>query len=130
MTPLSLTNNYQQTGSIVTEEKNAELMLVQILFALGDPIRLSIVKHLANDGPLPCKSLKIRCKAPASTITHHLGILKSVGLINSNKDGTTILQSLRYREMNEVFPGLIETILQIGDRLSEDRTYTLSQRAC
>lgn len=122
MTPLTFSQNIN--------EKNPESLLVSVLYALGDPIRLSIVRQLANYGDMACSDL--RCNISRSTLSHHLRILKESGLVECRKSGTSRIQSLRYRDVETMFPGLIETILQVTDRYipqaSRSLSYDSSQR--
>ncbi len=81
-----------------------------ILYALGDPIRLSIVKRLAAKGEQTCAALKL--PIPKSTLSHHLRVLREAGVIHCRKEGTQQINSLRREDLDDVFPKLLDTVLQ------------------
>ncbi len=62
--------------------------------ALGHPVRLAIAKGLRKK---QCNVMKIvkELRAPQSTISQHLGILKRAGVIKGMRDGTAICYQLR-----------------------------------
>ena len=89
------------------------LDLPQVLYALGDPTRLAIVRKLATGGCLSCGDV---CAAtprstPRSTMTHHLRILREAGIIHTTKQGQTHNNTLRTDDLNTRFPKLLATIL-------------------
>jgi DNA-binding transcriptional ArsR family regulator len=47
-----------------------------------------------------------------STLSHHLKVLREAGIILMRVDGTRKLTSLRRAELNEAYPGLLESILR------------------
>ncbi|PZP39798.1 MAG: transcriptional regulator [Pseudomonas fluorescens] len=83
--------------------------LAQVLHALGDATRLSIVKKIADSGPLSCGD--VCCETPRSTLTHHLRILREAGVIHTTKQGQTHHNALRADDLNLRFPNLLKTIL-------------------
>lgn len=93
-----------------------DVTLESVLFALADPVRLAIVRKLAN-GPCP-----LNCSAAApeglakSTQSHHYQVLREAGLIRSERRGTEVVNVLRLCELDSKFPGLIGTILTAAKR--------------
>lgn len=86
------------------------LELAQVLYALGDPVRLAIVRKLAEKGTLSCGDV---ChETPRSTLTHHLRILRESGLIATTKAGQTHHNTLRSADLEQRFPGLLPGILR------------------
>jgi DNA-binding transcriptional ArsR family regulator len=87
-----------------------------VLYALADPIRREMVVFLmAND--------KQNCAAccdvtPASTISFHTKVLRECGLIYSEKIGVSVINSVRYEELNARFPGLMDTILKFHESIA------------
>jgi DNA-binding transcriptional ArsR family regulator len=86
------------------------LELPQVLYALGDPTRLAIVRKLAGGGCLSCGD--VCAETPRSTLTHHLRILREAGIIHTSKQGQTHNNTLRVDDLNQRFPKLLPTILQ------------------
>jgi DNA-binding transcriptional ArsR family regulator len=91
----------------------ADLSLAGVLYALGDPVRLHIVQRLASEGELTCAAINIAIAK--STLSHHFKILRESGIITCRKQGTQHINSLRTAELNDRFPGLLDTILQAAD---------------
>jgi len=94
-----------------------ELKLESILYALADPVRLEIVRRLANgDCPLKCSAAAPQ-HLPKSTTSHHFQILREAGLVSSERRGTEVVNTLRLVEIEERFPGVVKTILQAAKPL-------------
>ena len=88
-----------------------DLKLESVLYALADPVRLEIVRRLANgDCPLNCSSAA-PAHLPKSTQSHHFQILREAGLICSERRGTEVVNTLRLDEIERKFPGVIGAIL-------------------
>jgi len=84
-----------------------------ILQALADPVRLAIVRQLAGcggSGELTCSAITL--PVTKSTASHHFRTLLEAGLIAERGDGTRKYLHLRRAELDERFPGLIESVLQ------------------
>ena len=89
----------------------ADLVLTDVLFALSDPMRLAIVRQLA-DGPLdelPCQD--VGGPAPKSTRSHHLKTLREAGVIRNVPSGRERRVSLRRGDLEARFPGLLAAVL-------------------
>ena len=87
-----------------------QLCLSTILNALGDPIRLQIMKNLANQGETTCASCNINL--PKSALSHHFKVLRESGLINVRIEGKQRFLSIRYDELEDRFPGLLNAIIK------------------
>ena len=96
--------------SIFTHPTPNEFDLPQVLYALGDPTRLAIVRKLAECEGMSCGD--VCCDTPRSTLTHHLKILRESGLIITEKQGQTHFNSLRKADLEKRFPGLLKNVLQ------------------
>lgn len=68
------------------------------LKALSDPSRLRIVSCL-RERPKNVSEISTEIDVSIVTVSHHLGILKSAGLVESDRDGRFII----YRLPTEVF---------------------------
>ena len=85
------------------------LRLESVLNALGDPVRLGIVRRLARDGECSCAALDGgRSK---STMSHHFRVLRQAGLVQTRGQGTTHLNSLCRATVDAAFPGLLDAVL-------------------
>jgi DNA-binding transcriptional ArsR family regulator len=92
-----------------------QITLSSVLYALGDPIRLAIVRQLAERGEQNCCDFGFAIAR--STMSHHFKILRESGVVLSRKSGTQHLNSLRQQELNERFPGLLTAVLQGANEL-------------
>lgn len=89
----------------------AEINLVRVLSAIGDPIRLSIVRTLSDNGGERAWS-DLEVPIAQSTLSHHLKVLRTAGVIQSRQEGTRCFVSLRKRDLNRRFPGLLSSVLR------------------
>jgi DNA-binding transcriptional ArsR family regulator len=88
-----------------------EIQLVDVLQALGDPIRLQIVRILDNaDGAIACHEIPI--PVSKSTGSHHLKVLREAGVVKAQVHGTRRYYTLRTDDLDARFPGLLESVLQ------------------
>jgi DNA-binding transcriptional ArsR family regulator len=87
-----------------------QIELAAVLHALSDPMRLRIVVALAMRDHRTCGSFNL--PVTKSTCTHHFRVLREAGVIRQRVDGTARLNSLRRDELDERFPGLLESVLR------------------
>jgi DNA-binding transcriptional ArsR family regulator len=85
---------------------------LQVLQALSDPVRLEIVRQLAgcNGGELGCSAVVV--PVSKSTASHHFKALLNAGVIAERGEGTRKFFQLRRVELDEQFPGLIDSVLR------------------
>jgi DNA-binding transcriptional ArsR family regulator len=99
----------------------AELTLTRVLTALGDPIRLGLVRALSDDKERGWGEL--RAPVAKSTLSHHLKVLRDAGITWTRQEGTRCFVRLRRDDLDTRFPGLLTTVLaaadadEIGDRV-------------
>jgi ArsR family transcriptional regulator len=67
---------------------------VMLLAALADPVRLSIVRQLAESGGVCACDFTECCSVSQPTISHHLRVLREAGVVTSQRRGTNIIYSL------------------------------------
>ncbi|MEU5299394.1 ArsR/SmtB family transcription factor [Streptomyces noursei] len=93
------------------------ITLQQVLEALVDPVRRSIVRQLhANHRDFSCGSFEL--PVSKSTATHHFHVLREAGLIRQYYAGTSRMNALRLEEFDRAFPGFLPALL--AQRDSED----------
>lgn len=84
-----------------------------VVQALADPVRLQIVRQLAGctaGNELTCGSVTL--PVSKSTATHHFKILEAAGIIGERSEGRCKFLHLRREELDEAFPGLLDSVLQ------------------
>lgn len=87
-----------------------DIELTSVLYALSDPIRLSIVTDLTKLGEQPCGNFDF--PVVKSTITHHIRTLRESGVLHVRKQGTQHFLTIRTEDLNTRFPGLLAVIVQ------------------
>lgn len=76
---------------------------------LGHPTRLGVFKRLvkAGEGGLPVGDLQKELEVPASTLSHHIAALVSVGLVKQVRKGRVLLCTAQYEVLNNIISCLI-----------------------
>jgi DNA-binding transcriptional ArsR family regulator len=83
--------------------------LPEVFHALGDPVRLSIVRQIYQNGEMPCGAFDT--DMPKSTLSHHFRVLRRSGILGSRAEGTSLMNFLLTDQINKRYPGLLEGIL-------------------
>lgn len=90
----------------------ADVHLVDVLRALADPIRLQIVRVLADGRPHPKSMTEWGVDIQKSTMAYHFKTLREAGVTRTIVSGRTHEIQLRREELDDRFPGLVEALLQ------------------
>jgi DNA-binding transcriptional ArsR family regulator len=87
-----------------------DVSLHTVMQALSDPCRIAIVRELleAKGRALACN--EVRLSISKATRSHHFEVLRAAGIIHTKTEGTRCLTSLRRKELDRHFPGLLELI--------------------
>ncbi|MFD7510270.1 ArsR/SmtB family transcription factor [Streptomyces sp. NPDC059853] len=104
-------------GRALEHPVRERIRLDQVLQALADPLRLSVLHKLAAAGPgaeLSCSDLDL--PVSKSTSTHHFRVLREAGLIQQVYRGTAKMNALRRDDLEVLFPGLLEAVLAAAAR--------------
>ncbi|KKB73488.1 MULTISPECIES: ArsR/SmtB family transcription factor [Bacillus] len=89
-----------------------DMKLTSVLHALSDPIRLEIVKALADTAEKTCGACT-NINVAKSTLSHHFKVLREAGILKVRIEGKHHYYSLCKEELEQQFPGLIRAILQV-----------------
>lgn len=87
-----------------------DLDLTTVLQALGDPVRLTILRVLADEGERACGSVELGVSK--ATRSHHFKVLREAGVTHTRAEGTHRHVSLRREDLERRFPGLLDAVLQ------------------
>ncbi len=85
------------------------ISLAGVLYALGDPVRLEIVRLLATKGEHCCADFDFAIAK--STMSNHFKILRESGILLTRKEGTLHMNTLRREDLEALFPGLLYAVL-------------------
>lgn len=80
----------------------------ELLKAIGHPIRLCIVKNLLLEGNRNVTTMQDCLCVPQSTVSQHLGKLKSAGIITGKRNKNEMLYSLSNDEIKQILTVLFE----------------------
>lgn len=86
-----------------------EIAISRIMFALSEPLRLSMVQMLAERGEVD--SIELGPDLPRSTLTHHTSLLRESGVVFVRAEGRKCMIQLRRDDLDARFPGLVDTVL-------------------
>ena len=86
-----------------------QIRLENLLNALGNPLRLAVVRALAAGHERACGSL-LQGQSK-STMTHHWRVLRDSGVIWQRPYGRENLLSLRREDLDDRFPDLLDSLL-------------------
>jgi|SRR5919198_497460 DNA-binding transcriptional ArsR family regulator len=81
-----------------------------VLQALGDPVRLTIVRVLAAAGEQACGSVELGVSK--ATRSHHFKVLREAGVTHTRIVGNHRYVVLRRDDLEARFPGLLDAVLQ------------------
>ncbi|MFJ8822573.1 ArsR/SmtB family transcription factor [Streptomyces sp. NPDC102467] len=111
------------TGSrTLAHPDRAEIRLEAVLHALADPMRLAVVREMAaargvDSQGFSCSHFDL--PVTKSTSTHHFRVLRESGVIEQVYRGTTKLNGLRRADLDALFPGLLDRVLDAADRQAD-----------
>ncbi|GAA1490953.1 ArsR/SmtB family transcription factor [Brachybacterium sacelli] len=86
-----------------------EIVIPRVLFALSEPLRLNMVRMLAERGEVD--SIDLGPDLPRSTLTHHTSLLRESGVVFVRGEGRKCMIKLRTDDLEQRFPGLLNTVL-------------------
>jgi DNA-binding transcriptional ArsR family regulator len=84
--------------------------LATIMRTMGDPIRLEMVRLLADDRARPCNDIAATLGLPVSTASYHMRLMREAGVTRTRAEGTHRLISLRRDDLESRFPGLVDVL--------------------
>ncbi|MFE4590566.1 ArsR/SmtB family transcription factor [Streptomyces laurentii] len=92
-----------------------DVPLLTALAALADPVRLSLVRALADseEWTRTCGSFDVPVGKAA--LSHHFGVLRAAGLVEQRDQGARRVNRLRRAEFEARFPGLLPLVLRDED---------------
>ena len=94
---------------VVSHPRVQDLELTKVLQALGDPLRLEVVRMLATGTDLPCSALCLG--RPKSSMSHHFKNLIDAGVLRVDVLGNRHINNLRSDDLERRFPGLLRAVV-------------------
>jgi DNA-binding transcriptional ArsR family regulator len=90
------------------------ITLPGLMAALSDPVRVEIVRCLADGGEAACGTFEVGVSK--ATRSHHLRVLREAGVTRTRADGTRRMISLRRDDLDARFPGLLDAVVAAAAR--------------
>lgn len=90
-----------------------DISLVEVISALGDPLRLGLVRLLADGGERGWGQLD--APVAKSTLSHHLRVLRDAGITRTRQEGTRCFVILRRDDLDARFPGMMAAVLESAE---------------
>lgn len=81
------------TKKMPEKEKNLCKLQSEVLKAIAHPIRLAIIKYLAQEEKCVCEIVEY-VGTSQSNISKHLGLMKRTGILSDRKDGLSVYYKL------------------------------------
>jgi DNA-binding transcriptional ArsR family regulator len=93
------------------EPRNDDMRLETVLGALSDPVRLFIVRTLADaeGDSRSCGSFGL--SVSKSTASHHFRVLREAGVVRQHDEGRHRMTELRRSDLDARFPGLLDSVV-------------------
>ncbi|WP_405445153.1 helix-turn-helix domain-containing protein [Streptomyces achromogenes] len=91
------------------QRERGDVELAAVLHALGDPVRLALIRRMAEDGESACSPDGL--DVPRSALSHHWRILRGAGITETRRAGKARLMTLRRADLDARFPGLLAAVL-------------------
>ena len=93
-----------------------QIDLATVLRTVGDPVRLEIVRILADGRERNCGQMTDALGLPTSTGSYHLRLLREAGITRTRAEGTERHITLRRDDLDERFPGLLDAVIGSSNR--------------
>lgn len=100
---------------------NQVIDYVEVFKALGDPVRLEMLTHMAHNEEVLCVFFEEKMQLSKSLISHHVRILRNARLIQIRREGRYYHYSLLRYVWARFLPGLLQILqdrapqLPVGD---------------
>ncbi|OEV29365.1 hypothetical protein AN219_16930 [Streptomyces nanshensis] len=92
----------------------SEITLTGVMGALNDPVRVGLLRVLADDREHGWSEL--RAPVAKSTLSYHLRVLRDAGVTRTRQEGTRCFVELRREDLDARFPGLLDAVLGAAHR--------------
>lgn len=103
--PKAATAAQDRSAAPAINERTAEAVL-----ATFEPTRLRILFLIGQRGPMCVGDIAARFKISRPAISHHLKVLKTYGLVETEREGQEIYYSVR-------MDGVVQTLRALADSL-------------
>ncbi|MFD5075544.1 ArsR/SmtB family transcription factor [Streptomyces sp. NPDC058371] len=104
---------HDEEGEWLPQPDVADIELVKVLHALGDPVRLALLTVYAGGEQFSCAPGALGlAHLHKSTVSHHMRIMREAGITSTRAVGRNRYVQLRRADLDARFPGLLEALLK------------------
>lgn len=96
------------------EPPRESLTLASVLHALGDPVRLELLRRAWASPDSTCAVVADGMDVPVSTLSNHWRILREAGVVSMTVDGRHRRIRPRADDLRDRFPDLLDPILRLS----------------
>lgn len=108
-----MSDGHSEGGEWLPQPEAAEIELVRVLHALGDPVRLMLLKKYAGGEQFSCAPDALGVgHLHKSTVSHHMKIMREAGITSTRVVGRNRYVQLRRADLDASFPGLLDAVLK------------------
>ncbi|MFJ8314219.1 MULTISPECIES: ArsR/SmtB family transcription factor [unclassified Streptomyces] len=101
-----------EDGEQLPQPDVADIELVKVLHALGDPVRLWLLKVYSDGERYSCAPDALGLgHLHKSTVSHHMRIMRESGVTSTRVVGRNRYVSLRREDLDTRFPGLLAALI-------------------
>src|SRR4051812_39833748 len=93
-----------------------EIALPAVLDALSDPTRLAIITQLSESREPEARCQSFLPLGSKTNLAYHFAKLRTAGVVHVRQEGTARYLSLRRKDLDGRFPGLLDSILAAAGR--------------
>ena len=94
-----------------------QISLATVLSALGDGTRLAILGHLARNEGTAQTCSRFTDITSKTNLTYHIAKMREAGIVNVEPCGTARLVTLRRTDLDDRFPGLLDSIIKTATEM-------------
>jgi DNA-binding transcriptional ArsR family regulator len=87
-----------------------ELTIEAVLAALDHPVRLRVVRTLADGSEQTCR--QILPDMTKSSASHHWRVLRENGIVAQRREGRNLFMQLRRADLDSRFPGVLDAVIR------------------
>ena len=108
-------------GQQRTQELGEARELSALLRAVGDPVRLQVLRQLAQNEEMSVTALVQAVRVSQPLLSWHLGVLRRSGLVEMRKEGRLVWYSLNHRALRSFDERLHDWVKVAPDSMGEER---------
>ncbi|KKC37353.1 ArsR family transcriptional regulator [Devosia epidermidihirudinis] len=103
------------------QPETEQIAFANVLTALGDETRLAIIGLLARNEENPMSCGQFSGVGSKTGLSYHLSKLREAGVVHVRPEGTKRYVSIRRADLDQRFPGFLDSIIATAQHLPMPR---------